>query len=468
MLICRLCLFCEAVMFHSKLPRSVMSSFLRQLPLLCLLVVGLPRMYAQPSEICAFEVGTRSGNGIGFTNGGAGDARFRFPYGVASDSDGAFYVTDRNNHCIRRIGTDGVVSTFAGSNTPGFQDGTGAAARFYFPSGITTDAANNLYVTEYGSHRVRRITPQGVVSTIAGGGPVSVDGGGFANGTGAQARFNSPMGIARDAAGNLYVADVGNHRIRRITPQGVVTTLSGAEPGYADGDLATARFNFPHGMAIDAAGNLYVADTYNHRIRRISPEGEVTTLAGDGEPSFRDSSNALFARFRFPNQVYVDPAGNLLVADTYNHRIRILVGGGAYTIAGGTPEEYVDGPAESARFRNPAGLAGTLQDGLWVADESNHRIRRVACNWPTTRAISGQQATALKAYLIADGEQLSVQHPAAAPATLALYNLQGQLLSAQAAGANESLLPVHNLPAGLYLLVYEGNGTQAWTKWLKP
>jgi sugar lactone lactonase YvrE len=409
-----------------------------------------------------------AGSGIGFTNGGAGDARFRFPYGVVADDDGTLYVTDRNNHCIRRMGTDGVVSTFAGSSTPGYLDGTGAAARFYFPSGITIDADGNLYVTEFGTHRVRRITPSGVVSTIAGSGPVSVDGGGFANGTGTQARFNSPMGIARDVSGNLYVADVGNHCIRRITPQGFVSTYSGAEAGYADGSLSAARFFYPYGMAIDAVGNLYVADTYNHRIRRISTDGEVTTIAGDGEPSFRDSSNALFARFRFPNQVYVDTEGNLLVADTYNHRIRILMEGGAYTVAGGTPETYVDGSADVARFHSPAGLAGSLQNGLWVADESNHRIRRMACDWPAHRARNTTKAAQLLASIDPAGEQLQVRHPAAAQATLAIYDLNGRQMAAFSASQTSSVVAVHNLASGLYLLVYQNDNLQLHAKWVKP
>ncbi|MBX3103137.1 MAG: T9SS type A sorting domain-containing protein [Bacteroidetes bacterium] len=408
---------------------------------------------ATAQDLCELEVGTAAGSIGGLQNGTVANARFYFPYGLAMDTQGNLYVADRNNHCIRRITPQGEVSTLAGGQAPGFLDGTGGAARFYFPSGITTDPDGNVYVTEYGSHRVRKVTPAGVVTTVAGGGSVSVDGGSFADGTGVFARFNSPMGIVRDAEGNLYVADVGNHRIRKVSPQGVVTTLAGLAAGYVDGPLNTARFNFPHGLGIDAAGDLYVADTYNHRIRRISlsTDGEVTTMAGNGEEAFRDSLNPLQASFRFPNQVLIDVHGNLIVADTYNNRIRLVSPTtGVTTLAGGSPEGYVEGNAADARFRNPSGLAGEPLMGLYIADESNHRIRKLSCGWPAGRV----QARELRISAFPNPVRHTVQitHPAG-PLTISLWDCRGQLLQQTGtAGAVQTSLDMTPYATGIYLV----------------
>jgi len=271
-----------------------------------------------------------------FADGEASTARFHSPSGIAIDTAGNLYVADSGNDRIRKITPNGEVSTLAGGGKyqqKSFADGEGSTARFYYPYGIAIDAADNLYVADYGNNRIRKVTPQGEVSSLAGGGEPGFLGD-FADGEGNDARFSHPSGIAIDRAGNLYVADKSNHRIRKITPKGEVSTVAGSGPinsiesihggirtgGFADGEASTARFYVPHDIAIDKAGNLYVADTYNNRIRKITPKGEVSTLAG-GEEGFADGEGSV-ARFSEPSGITIDAEGNLYVADSRNNRIR--------------------------------------------------------------------------------------------------------------------------------------------------
>lgn len=241
--------------------------------------------------------------------------------GIAVDGSGNLYIADMMDSVILKISTNGVLSTFAGQvGSNGSVDATGSAARFYFPVGIAVDTNGNVYVSDSVNETIRKITPSAVVTTLAGS-PRSY---GYADGTGSAALFHNPEGIAVDAAGNVYVADEVNEVIRKVTPAGVVTTLAGypQSAGTADGTGSTARFQYLSGVAVDTNGNVYVADQGNQAIRKVTQAGVVTTLAGQsGNPGSADGVGSV-ARFYNPLDVALDGSGNLYVADSRNRTIR--------------------------------------------------------------------------------------------------------------------------------------------------
>jgi len=257
----------------------------------------------------------------GSTDGTGSDAYFDRPNGVAVNEDGSVYVADTFNHTIRKITPAGLVTTLAGSaGVPGSTDGAGSEARFNNPTRPTVDVDGNVYVTDYVNHTIRKITPAGVVTTLAGTAGAT----GSTDGTGSEARFNGPLGITIDVIGNLYVTEFGNHTIRKITPAGVVTTLAGSAgvPGSTDGTGSEARFNGPKGLSVDAESNVYVADFGNHTIRKITPAGVVTTLAGSPPIDGYFNGPGPASRFSSPASVAVDSNGTLYVGDYLNHTIR--------------------------------------------------------------------------------------------------------------------------------------------------
>ncbi len=320
--------------------------------------------------------------GAGSADGIGSQARFYGPTGVAVDKNGIVYVVDQMNDTVRKISPGGVVTTIAGSpGLVGSADGTGGDARFNLPIGVAVDNAGNLYISDTLNYTVRKITPAGVVTTLAGLAGV----GGSADGTGSDARFYRLHCVAVDSAANVYVADTSNRNIRKITPDAVVTTLAGCSPdicgaaagGTADGQGTDARFSFPVGIAVDGNGYVYVADIYNRTIRKITPTGYVTTLAGlPTVPGSTDSTGAA-ARFYDPQGVGVDSAGNVYVADTANDTIRRITPAAVVNTLGGLAGSYgsEDGYGYEARFHEPESVVMDNAGNLYVADEFNHTIR---------------------------------------------------------------------------------------------
>jgi len=311
-------------------------------------------------------VTTLAGSDIaGFADGTGAAAQFSDPNNVAVDASGNVYVADTGNHRIRKITPSGEVTTLAGS-TEGFANGPGAAAQFNLPADVAVDSTGTVYIADTWNNRIRKVTPSGVVTTLAGSTR------GYFDSTGTAAQFDNPYGIAVDASGNVYVADTRNHRIRKITPSGEVTTLAGSTQGYADGNGATAQFNYPNDVAVDASGTVYVADADNHRIRKITPSGEVTTLAGsgytdeDGHGGFADGTGTT-AQFDWPYGVAVDSSGNVYVADAANNRIRKITAGGVVTTLAGAADQ----------FYMPGGVAVDSSGTVYIADTWNNRIRKI-------------------------------------------------------------------------------------------
>ena len=301
----------------------------------------------------------------------------RNPYGIAIDAAKNLYVSDTLNNTIRKITPSRVMSTLAG--TAGFfgsADGTGASARFNFPLGLAVDAGGNVYVADAKNSVIRRITPAGVVSTFAGA-PSQF---GAADGAASTARFFLPYGLAMDGDGNLYVADSGNHTIRKITPAGVVSTFAGSaqQAGFTDGTGASARFNSPWGVAVDRSGALYVSDNQNNAIRRVSPTGVVSTLAGSGAGAAgsQDGTGGA-ARFDQPRGLAVDAGGNIFVMDYGNSTLRRISPAGVVTTVAGSAKIIgdADSVGPTARFYDPTDV---VSDGtsLFIVDSSNNLIRK--------------------------------------------------------------------------------------------
>ncbi len=327
-----------------------------------------------PAGVVTTLAGKASSSGSADGTGSA--ARFFIPHGVAVDGGGYVYVADTFNDTIRKITPSGVVTTLAGSaGSSGDADGTGSAARFNQPAGVAVDGSGNVYVADTWNYTIRKITPAGVVTTLAG----MTGSYGSANGTGSAARFFIPNGVAADGSGNVYVADTSNHQIRKITPAGAVTTLAGwaGLPGSADG--TAAYFHDPHGVAVDGSGNIYVADTSNHTIRKIAQAGGVTTLAGMAASPGSADGTGTAARFDSPYGVAVDGSGNSYVADEGNLTIRKITPAGVVTTLAGTAGSRgnADGAGSAARFNNPHGVAVDGSGNVYVADTSNHTIRKI-------------------------------------------------------------------------------------------
>ncbi len=341
----------------------------------CILLLGfLLPANAQPRY--AFTNLAGMPGGAGSADGSLAVARFRGPYDLAADPLGNIYVTDRLNHIIRKISPAGLVTTVAGSaGQGGTNDGPAALARFYEPSGVVADAEGNLYVADNGNHTIRRVSAAGTVMTLAGAPEIQGD----ADGSGSQARFSFPSCVAFGPDGQLYVADAYNHRIRRVTIQGQVTTFAGSSRGSADGPALEAQFRSPDGLAFDVVGNLVVADTGNHTLRRINAAGEVTTLAGSaGLTGVVDGAGA-DARFNGPTRLALDGT-DLFVTDAFNHTVRRVTSAGEVSTVAGQPgvSGYQDGPVAGALFNGPNGILRIASGEVLVSEWSSHLIRKVS------------------------------------------------------------------------------------------
>ena len=281
---------------------------------------------------------------------------FNGPFGLAFDSAGSIFVTDYSNNLIRKVTSGGTVSTLAGSGTAGSTDGTEATASFNGPTGVTVDSTGNIIITEYVNNSLRRIS-----TAVATYGQVTTLG-----------SFTGACGVAIDSAGNIYVSETGNHRIIKRMPTGTITTLAGSgSVGSTDDTGSAASFNYPNGIAIDSAGNIFVADYSNNRIRKVTSAGVVSTLAGNGAAAFADGP-ATNASFNGPKGVAVDSAGNVYVADFGNNRIRIIT-----TLNGVTTVGTLAGDGAAASFSGPSGVAVDSAGNIFVADTNNNRIIKI-------------------------------------------------------------------------------------------
>ncbi|TXN35210.1 hypothetical protein FVB32_11515 [Flagellimonas hymeniacidonis] len=314
------------------------------------------------------RVSTFAGGLEGMNDGVGLSAKFRRPKHGVFDDEGNLYVTDSENYRIRKITPHKVVSTFSGG-TRGFEDGDATTAKYEYPTGITIDNDGNLYVTDASKHAIRKITPEGIVTTLAGNGSE-----GDADGTGEDAQFYWPQDIAF-RNGLLYVADMNNNSIRKVTLNGEVTTLAGGNQGDSDGQGINAQFKVPHGIATDAQGNIYVADTGNDKIKKVTPQGLVTTIAGT-IAGYEDGVSTQ-ARFNNPTDIIIDDMGTLFIVDRYNYKIRSMSSDGTVTTIAGLGIGDVDGLTTQAKFRYPNGIVQDTEGIIYVMDSENHKIKTI-------------------------------------------------------------------------------------------
>ena len=330
--------------------------------------------------------------------GPASSASLNSPFGVAVDATGNLYIADRNNNRIRKVSPDGIITTVAGTGIgTGSIDGEGgdpaddlgdggpaSSASLNQPRSIAVDAGGNLYIADTFNSRVRKVSLGGMISTVAGTGIAGFSGDDV---PATSAQLNSPPGVAVDSVGNLYIADTNNHRIRKVSPEGTITTVagSGEEDFSGDDGLATsAALTFPNRVTVDTAGNLYIADTGNLRIRKVSGAGIISTVAGNGLFKFSgDGGAATSATLNLPRTVAVDAGGNLYIADSLSSRVRKVSPDGIITTVAGNGQFTFSGdggPAINASLKFPSGVATDSIGNFYIADTSNHRIRRVGAD----------------------------------------------------------------------------------------
>jgi sugar lactone lactonase YvrE len=331
----------------------------------------------KPNPVTIYTVSTLAGSGTAGSNDGTGTvASFTSPSALAVSSTGVLYVGDFGNSIVRTINlTSGSVTTVAGTGVQGLLNGPALSAEFNGTANIVFDKNGNLYVADEQNNVIRKISNTGSVTTVAGAG-VS----GYLDGPAVTAEFNHPEGMVVDANGDIYVVESANNDIRKITMStGMVSTYAGTgASAFNDGPVSSAAFHSPYGITMDGAGNMYVADIVNNRIRKITiSTNTVSTFAGSGSQGLTNGSAAT-AAFYYPAGVAFDSKGNLYVAELRNNTIRkIAADGTVSTYAGNGTQGSADGPASSASFHQPIGLTFDSNDNLYVADELNNKIRKV-------------------------------------------------------------------------------------------
>jgi sugar lactone lactonase YvrE len=300
-------------------------------------------------------------------------------FGICSDAEGNLYAADVRNHCISKVNELGEVSIYAGTKEEGSNDGVLNVASFTSPSGVCFDKNENMFVAGFGGNNIRKITPDGMVTTFAGTGEE-----GYVDGLADSAKFSSPRGVCVDSKGNVFVADCWNHRIRKVSPDGMVTTFAGGgkigvlvENAWRDGADTTARFDAPCGLSIDKNDNIYVADANNSCIRKITPDGYVTTLAGIGKQKGLLDGSKDTALLNVPTEVFVADDLTVYFSDTYNHCVRKVDADGIVTTLVGTGEKgFTEAEPLNSLLSSPRRIC-VYDEYLYFAEWGNHTIRKL-------------------------------------------------------------------------------------------
>lgn len=376
----------------------------------------------------------------GYVDGIGTQAQFRYPGGITIGNDDTIYVADCYNNCIRKISVDGTVTTLAGSTIAGLTNGIGLNAKFNFPTDVAVSNDGTVFVVDQGNHCVRKITTNGLVSTYAGSSQ------GFQDGNAIDAQFNTPVGLVITIDGTIYIGDQLNHRIRKITPDGIVSTFAGSTSGLSDGNIINAKFNRPSFIAIDPNNNLIVSDTFNQRVRKIS-NGNVSTIAGSTIGFYDGNSND--AQFNQPSGIAISDDGTIFISDTFNNRIRKITSSGIVSTVAGSNSGFQDGPTSTATFTYPTDLTIGSDGIIYISDYLNHSIRKLSGVLNTTNF---EIENELKIYPNPTNSIINIDSKNMIVKKLSLVDLNGRILELENSFENQAEINISNLKNGIYLM----------------
>jgi sugar lactone lactonase YvrE len=367
--------FVVAFFIFSTIPGCASNSSIQNMPSPLPVLAPALALSISPLWNAEFRLELLAGEGdADFSEGLGAAAHFNYPWDVAVDKQNNVLVIDRFNHRIRKITLQGEVSTLAGQRAPGYQDGEALNSQFDNPIALTVDQHNNIYIADSGNHVIRKISAEGQVSTLAGQNGKA----GFRDGKASEAQFNGLSGLALDSKGNLYLADSNNHRIRKLSADGKsVSTVAGSGlQGFKDGLAQESEFFSPRDLVFNAQGELFVSDGFNHAIRKLKLDGQVITVVGNGKPG-NNVGQGSAAQLNEPTGLACDLSGQLYIADTGNNLIRTLNPEGKLsTLAANGQARYQNGSLLAGSVSAPRGLA-LYPSGLFIADTQNHRIRKI-------------------------------------------------------------------------------------------
>ena len=331
--------------------------------------------------------GTQGSSGDG---GAATSAQLNNPRGASVDMSGNVYIADTENNKIRMVSRTGIITTIAGTGTQGSSGDGGAAtsAQLYYPVGVSVDISGNVYIADSDNHKIRKVTSTGIITTIAGTGDSGSSGDG---GAATSAQLNNPYGVSVGISGNVYIADLRNHKIRMVTSTAIITTIAGTGTAGSSGDggaATSAQLNYPTGVSVDLSGNVYIADTANSKIRKVTSTGIITTIAGTGDSgSSGDGGAATSAQLNNPTEVSVGISGDVYITDYTNNKIRKVTGTGIITTIAGTGvygSSGDGGAATSAQLNGVFGVSVGISGNVYIADTSNNKVRMVVPQLPTS------------------------------------------------------------------------------------